>query len=141
MRRGVVGTRAANPRGFTLVEVLVALGLVVFVLVPVMTSLVGLLGDRARSEGKREALEFARSAIEAARNLGPDSFAEGRTITTVTGPSGQTLYDVEKTLAVRDEHPLDPAVRLWEIGVAVYRSPRQVGAPALCSLETLIRAE
>ncbi|MEW6229456.1 MAG: type II secretion system protein [Bacillota bacterium] len=128
-------------RGFTLIEVLIALMLIGVLLIPAMSSIATLIANKVRGESRAEALELARSAIEAVKALDAGSFAAGRTVVTVTGPSGRASYDVERLLAVRDEDPSNPANRLWEVTVSVYEHPMQDDALSLCSLTTFIRGE
>lgn len=132
---------AASSRGFTLLEVLIALALIGVLLVPAMSSTATLLANKARGESRAEALELARSAMEAIKGLNAGAFVAGRTLTTVRGPGGRASYDVERTLAIRDQDPKDPGNRLWELTVTVYAHPKRDGVSGLCSLTTYVSAE
>lgn len=140
-RRDVGHVRTATPvrsslRGFSLVEVLIALALISVILLPALSSIATLVTNQARGETRAEALELARSAVEAVKSLDPGSFEAGSTITTVAGPGSDTSYDVERTLTVRDEDDLGN--RLWEVTASVYGHPKADGAPALCSMSTFV---
>lgn len=115
--------------------------LVGVLLIPAMSSIATLIANKIRGENRAEALELARSTIEAVKSLDAGLFAAGRTVVTVTGSRGRASYDVERLLAVRDEDSSNPANCLWEVTVSVYEHPMQDDAPSLCSLTTFIRRE
>ncbi len=123
-------------RGFTLIEVLIALALMSVVLLPAMSAVATLARSETRSETRTHAVELARSAIEAMKSLDAASFEAGSVLTTVSGPGGRGSYDVERVLTVSDED--DFGNRLWEVSVSVYSHPRDEDAQALCTLATLI---
>ena len=121
--------------GFTLIEVLVAVMLVTLLLVPAMSSIAGLLTNKAKGDAKAEALDLARSRIEAVKTLSADAFSKGTSLVTVTSPGGSRSFDIERVMQVYDE---DSGNRLWAVTVSVYEHPKSDGATPLCSLTTLI---
>ncbi|MGE5593053.1 MAG: prepilin-type N-terminal cleavage/methylation domain-containing protein [Betaproteobacteria bacterium] len=125
--------------GFTLVEVLVALLLAAILLVPAMSSIAGMLTTKAREDVKAQALELARSTLEAIKALDSSSFSEDPVSPlTVTTPDGRASFDIERVMRVYDWDPSDPSNKLWEVTVCVYEHPVTDDATPLCSLTTLI---
>lgn len=124
--------------GFTLVEVLIALLLTALVLVPAMSAMANLLGNTVKRDVKAQALDLARSTIEALKDLGADAFSKGTSVTTVTSFDGNGSFDIERVMQIYDE---DSGSRLWEVTVSVYEHPMSDSATPLCSLTTLIYPE
>lgn len=128
-----------GPPGFTLIEVVIALLLVALLLIPAMSSVAGMLANKTKRDEKTQALELARSSIEAAKALYADGFQEGTTITTVS--IGANSFDVRRVMIDRsnaDEGVANLGNTLWEVTVSVYKHPFTDNAEPLCSLTTLI---
>ncbi|MGE5571854.1 MAG: prepilin-type N-terminal cleavage/methylation domain-containing protein [Bacteroidota bacterium] len=128
-----------SSRGFSLVEVLVALLLVAILVVPAMSSIASMVTTVARRSADAQALELARSTLEAIKALDAGSFSTDPVPpVTVTTADGRMSFDVERVMRVRDEDPSNPASKLWEVTVSVYEHPMSDGATPLCSLTTFV---
>lgn len=139
-RRRLVSVEVARQHlrtsvGFTLVEVLIALLLIALVIVPAMSTIANLLENTVKRDVKAQALDLARSTIEALKDLGADTFSKGTSVTTVTSSDGNRSFDIERVMRIYDE---DSGSRLWEVTVSVYEHPMSDNATPLCSLTTLI---
>jgi Tfp pilus assembly protein PilV len=133
--RSAVRRRPGEAAGFGLIEVLVAIMLVSAVVVPAMSSVASFLRSTRQSSLEAQALDLARSTIEALKDLGPNAFSQGASVIEVASPDGKTSFDVERVLSVYDE---DSGSSLWQVTVSVYEHPKSEVDSPVCALTTLI---
>jgi type IV pilus assembly protein PilV len=94
-------TAIRNESGFSLIEVLVAMCILLFGLLGSMTGVMAAVDQNLRSSLREEAVMLAREQIETNRNINYAAVAEGITDTQVSRSvrKAQRTYDVRRTVA------------------------------------------